>query len=649
MINKNFLGTEFIWWKGVVEDRQDPLKLGRAKIRLIGWHTSDKSLMPTDQLPWALPITPIDSGKNSVGLREGDWCIGFFLDGESKQYPVVIGTLPGISEEIADPNVGFYDATSDENLTTDLQPRPPEFSPISDEEGEEGEEDTGKFSDTSKTPGNNIAFGELKSDYNANNYKFDVNKDGKYNQEDARQIIDTNQDGIVGNEPDFFGGDEFENVTYEMSRYPLEPFLNEPSTPRLARNEGIESTIISKKNSSLSSAESASHESSGVGSDFPVASEAFVEPSSAYAAKYPYNHVYESESGHVVEIDDTPKAERMHWYHRSGTSKEIHPNGKQVTKIVDDGYEFTEKSHYHGIKESADFSAGMQFKVKAGSVININSGSDTNVDVGNNHNLLVKGDQNTKVSKNCYTVIKGDCRILVEGNLYIASEGDIKIKAKGDILMDAENIISTANGICAMNAGQAVTTDGPLTYFNTMLTDGTLIKARVADGALLAADLGTVATIPSGIAPIAPETDNDADNKDNLITDASEPKEGFVFPDGPSGDLYKPISDSTGKAVTLSTAAGQQALYEALPTGQLETITIQYKHKNGAITSWEVVRPIHTVGKLIAKGQYAGIGNGNRHHYRYQKAGEDYPKQMFLVIGDTKHLILDATVRHESL
>ena len=30
------------------------------------------------------------------------------------------------------------------------------------------------------------------------------------------------------------------------------------------------------------------------------------QPPSAYAAVYPFNHVYESESGHLVEIDDTP-------------------------------------------------------------------------------------------------------------------------------------------------------------------------------------------------------------------------------------------------------------------------------------------------------------------------------------------------------
>ena len=38
----------FIWWHGVVEDRQDPLFLGRCKVRILGWHTEDKAELPTD-------------------------------------------------------------------------------------------------------------------------------------------------------------------------------------------------------------------------------------------------------------------------------------------------------------------------------------------------------------------------------------------------------------------------------------------------------------------------------------------------------------------------------------------------------------------------------------------------------------------------
>ena len=52
-----FMGKEgFVWWQGVVEDRHDPLYLGRCKVRILGWHSEDKNDMPTVSLPWAYPV-----------------------------------------------------------------------------------------------------------------------------------------------------------------------------------------------------------------------------------------------------------------------------------------------------------------------------------------------------------------------------------------------------------------------------------------------------------------------------------------------------------------------------------------------------------------------------------------------------------------
>ena len=46
-----FIGKEgFVWWQGVVEDRHDPLKLGRCRVRIAGWHTKDKTKIDTTQL-----------------------------------------------------------------------------------------------------------------------------------------------------------------------------------------------------------------------------------------------------------------------------------------------------------------------------------------------------------------------------------------------------------------------------------------------------------------------------------------------------------------------------------------------------------------------------------------------------------------------
>ena len=57
---EEFLGlNDFVWFIGVVEDRMDPLRLGRVRVRVHGWHSSDTSTLPTTQLPWAQPIQPI--------------------------------------------------------------------------------------------------------------------------------------------------------------------------------------------------------------------------------------------------------------------------------------------------------------------------------------------------------------------------------------------------------------------------------------------------------------------------------------------------------------------------------------------------------------------------------------------------------------
>ena len=49
-----FMGKDgFVWFVGVVEDRQDPQKLGRVRVRCLGHHTEDNVKLPTADLPWA--------------------------------------------------------------------------------------------------------------------------------------------------------------------------------------------------------------------------------------------------------------------------------------------------------------------------------------------------------------------------------------------------------------------------------------------------------------------------------------------------------------------------------------------------------------------------------------------------------------------
>jgi hypothetical protein len=96
---ENFLGKDgFIWWIGVVEERADPLGLGRCKVRIFGWHTDNKSQLPTDELPWAQPMYPINNSKSFSAPKIGDWIVGFFMDSMSGQAPIMMGVLPGLQQ-----------------------------------------------------------------------------------------------------------------------------------------------------------------------------------------------------------------------------------------------------------------------------------------------------------------------------------------------------------------------------------------------------------------------------------------------------------------------------------------------------------------------------------------------------------------------
>jgi hypothetical protein len=114
--SQEFVGLDgFIWFYGVVEDRQDPYQIGRVKVRCFGHHTGNKIDLPTEDLPWAQVMLPVTSagisgiGQTPMGLVEGSHVFGFFRDGEDRQEPVVMGSMPGYPAELADTEKGFYD------------------------------------------------------------------------------------------------------------------------------------------------------------------------------------------------------------------------------------------------------------------------------------------------------------------------------------------------------------------------------------------------------------------------------------------------------------------------------------------------------------------------------------------------------------
>ena len=110
------MNTDFIWWTGVVEDRDDPKQLGRCRIRILGYHSESKTDIPTKDLPWAYPAMPIDTRPRAtpVGPVEGTWVMGFFKDGKSAQQPVMTHVLDSGFKTANEPDKGFNDPEENE-------------------------------------------------------------------------------------------------------------------------------------------------------------------------------------------------------------------------------------------------------------------------------------------------------------------------------------------------------------------------------------------------------------------------------------------------------------------------------------------------------------------------------------------------------
>lgn len=122
MREDDFIGQQFTWYTGIVEDIKDPLILNRVRVRCIGIHSSDTSLLTTEDLPWATVIMPNTAASyKGIGanhhLEVGSWVVGFFRDGSSAQDPMVMGSIAtqesGVKDipsesQLADPTNKVY-------------------------------------------------------------------------------------------------------------------------------------------------------------------------------------------------------------------------------------------------------------------------------------------------------------------------------------------------------------------------------------------------------------------------------------------------------------------------------------------------------------------------------------------------------------
>ena len=140
----NYIGKDgFHWWIGQVAPPKSWKGINayvsrkgyaqnRCKVRIIGYHPFDEegNVLPDDDLPWAeLMLDPrVGSGQAQLNetsvLAGGEICIGFFLDGEDAQQPVIMGLLPKFDEipdEISNEEIDSVKSSGFRAFSADLQ------------------------------------------------------------------------------------------------------------------------------------------------------------------------------------------------------------------------------------------------------------------------------------------------------------------------------------------------------------------------------------------------------------------------------------------------------------------------------------------------------------------------------------------------
>ena len=172
----------------------------------------------------------------------------------------------------------------------------------------------------------------------------------------------------------------------------------------------------------------------------------FSEPAVPYKASYPHNHVYESEGGHLREVDDTPGSERLHERHSTGTGYEVHPDGTKVTRVKKDNYNLITGDNYAHIKgnDSTTVDGGVRVFVNANAST---EDSHYTIEVGNNANVNIQ-------------VNKGNVNL-------VTNEGDINLKSGRNINMETLGFRLQAQTVDISVSGQWTETTKDKTEVST--------------------------------------------------------------------------------------------------------------------------------------------------------------------------------------
>ena len=179
------------------------------------------------------------------------------------------------------------------------------------------------------------------------------------------------------------------------------------------------------------------------------------EPPSDWNASPPLNKVIGTESGHFIELDDTPEYERVRIQHRTGTFTEIQANGQQIVKILGDKYEI----------------------------------------IANNNNVLIKGVCNITINGDSVVHVLGDAYSKVEGDSYQQVNGKTKVNSTDKVEITSGGDISlfagTATGVITLRAAEAVNIQSDLNVSGSIISKQSVSAVEnVTAGMRLGSNLG---------------------------------------------------------------------------------------------------------------------------------------------------------------
>jgi predicted chitinase len=233
------------------------------------------------------------------------------------------------------------------------------------------------------------------------------------------------------------------------NKYPLQDYIGESDVNRLARGV-IEGTVVKLKDANRK-----------VG--IPTSSGGqWDQPAAPYGAKYPFNKVYETESGHIQEFDDTPGQERLNLYHRSGTFTEVDANGTQVNYIVGDNFILMEQNGCVHVAGECNITVDGQ--------TNIYARSDANIKVEQNATLTVGNNLDIGAANDVTMAIGGDFLVKAGGNFKVDA-GDITVKSQANLSMQSVgNLYHKGAKVAIQSEGDADINVGAT--FNMNYTEG---------------------------------------------------------------------------------------------------------------------------------------------------------------------------------